>query len=166
MAYCNYLYNARNIIGYTGKVDDSPTVYFQLGRAYGHITQDHPTPINIGREEVAIHAGYHIDNYQIDGAYHSVEWEGREPIHMSRTAFVRREFFNPGDILTLSIALYRFPDIKLRYVKQCQSKSMMQAELLNQFNDVNSIRRLQLFHDGVDKNPKVTRIIESHGLGR
>lgn len=162
MAYCNWLYNIRNIIGYTGALNDNPTVYFQLGRAYGHITQNHRIPFNIGREKCAIHAGYHIDNYYIDGQLHAIEWEGGTDVHTSRNAFIRRQFFNPGDLLTLSVALYRFPDVKLMYTasqRQMRRKANVQAELLNQFDQVRN-NRLELFYRGVDRNPAATRVID------
>jgi hypothetical protein len=44
------LYVLGNIIGFTGKPLDYPTVYFLSDTHYGHITQKHPTIANVGRE--------------------------------------------------------------------------------------------------------------------
>lgn len=44
------LYVLANIIGYTGKPLDYPTVYFLSDTHYGHITQKHPDIANVGRE--------------------------------------------------------------------------------------------------------------------
>ncbi|SHJ41150.1 hypothetical protein [Aquimarina spongiae] len=51
------LYNAQNVIGYTGKLGANPTFYFKkdLGGGqilYGHITQSHMLTSNIGREKI------------------------------------------------------------------------------------------------------------------
>jgi hypothetical protein len=162
MAYASWLYNVNNIIGYTGDVNSRPTVYFQLGRGYGHITQNHSIPSNIGREKYEIHHDYRIDNYDIDGELHAVESEATKVFHVSRNEFIPRRDFNPGELLTLSIAIYRFPDLKLMYVasrRQQRAKATMQAELLNQFDQVRN-NRLQLFYNGADQNPGATRVID------
>ncbi len=65
MAYYDELYHCDNIIGYTGQLHDSPTVYFlseELGLA-GHITQKHFMDDNIGREDpCTINDGYSSGN--------------------------------------------------------------------------------------------------------
>lgn len=52
MAYEPNFYQAQNIVGYTGEIGKSPTVYFMDNKNYGHITQDHPCPLNVGREPI------------------------------------------------------------------------------------------------------------------
>lgn len=77
-------YIPQYIIGYTGNINNNPTVYFQHGTSYGHITQDHPIRQNIGREEVRQAQNYHIGN-NVHGR--SEEWVNGYCIHESRTAF-------------------------------------------------------------------------------
>ena len=55
MGYCDALYTADNIIGYTGKGTGPDwhkrvTVYFENTQFAGHITQQHQINDNIGRE--------------------------------------------------------------------------------------------------------------------
>ncbi len=50
VAYEPNFYQAQNIVGYTGDKDKSPTVYFMSDKYYGHITQAHDCPFNVGRE--------------------------------------------------------------------------------------------------------------------
>jgi hypothetical protein len=50
VAYEPNFYQAKNIVGYTGTIGQSPTVYFMDGKNYGHITQAHDCPMNVGRE--------------------------------------------------------------------------------------------------------------------
>jgi hypothetical protein len=52
MAYKPNFYQAQNIVGYTGKIGESPTVYFMDNEHYGHITQAHKCPFNVGREPI------------------------------------------------------------------------------------------------------------------
>jgi hypothetical protein len=54
MAYRPDFYTADNIIGYTGDIDNNPTVYFLTDLEYGHITQAHRDTDNVGREEVGL----------------------------------------------------------------------------------------------------------------
>lgn len=164
MAYRNDLYNMRNIIGYTGDLAYFPTVYFRRGNEYGHITQHHMLPYNVGREEVAFHLQYHIGNYYRGGRIKAIEWEGMNNIHTSRNPFITRDNFRPGDLLTLAAALYRFPDVKMRYSdplnhQRVKAKHRMQAELLHQFKQVRE-NRLELFMPGADRNPAATRVLD------
>ena len=82
MGYCDYLYKKENIIGYTGELDNNPTVYFmsesrdvngnlktqtvrgvaQILFLNGHITQAHREQSNIGRERVKESYSYSIMN--------------------------------------------------------------------------------------------------------
>lgn len=52
MAYAPEFYVPENIIGYTGVLTRSPTVYFLSATHYGHITQVHDEWRNVGRETI------------------------------------------------------------------------------------------------------------------
>jgi len=79
MGYRDDFYNEENILGYTGKLEDNPTVYFadagglnpklqKVGNQqkvvvqFGHITQAHNDPKNVGREAVREAYSYTIAN--------------------------------------------------------------------------------------------------------
>ncbi|MEZ5508556.1 MAG: hypothetical protein R3F47_01455 [Gammaproteobacteria bacterium] len=82
MGYFDPLYRKDNIIGYTGTLNNNPTVYFvtecrdQTGALKtqavngvnqilfwnGHITQAHNDPDNVGREQVSESYSYSIAN--------------------------------------------------------------------------------------------------------
>ena len=64
MAYYDELYHCDNIIGYTGQLNDFPTVYFLSKelRLAGHITQWHDIFDNIGREEAIKLEDYRFGN--------------------------------------------------------------------------------------------------------
>ncbi len=56
MGYRDDFYTADNIIGYTGDINNNPTVYFRSEKdgevTFGRITQEHKDDFNVGREEV------------------------------------------------------------------------------------------------------------------
>jgi hypothetical protein len=62
MGYRDDFYVVDNVIGYSGNLLDFPTVYFQSGSEYGHITQKHDTSQNVGRGRVKSSKGYTIEN--------------------------------------------------------------------------------------------------------
>jgi hypothetical protein len=79
MGYRDDFYKEENILGYTGKLGSNPTVYFadaggvnpklqQVGDKqkvvvqFGHITQAHDDPTNVGRERVREAYSYSICN--------------------------------------------------------------------------------------------------------
>ena len=66
MAYRNDFYTDKNIIGYTGNLAflSQVSIYFfdPIQRAFGHITQQHYMPQNIGRMVVSIDRDYLICN--------------------------------------------------------------------------------------------------------
>lgn len=144
MAYRSDFYTMRNIIGYTGNINLFPTVYFQRGREYGHITQTHTNPTNVGRERVENDPTYRFDNYYIDQKLHLVEWEGGSPMHISRNAMVRREFFRGNDLLSCGAAIYRCQNIKKTYDEvadgqQEKHQSVMQ-QMMHKFEVLQSPR--------------------------
>ena len=62
MGYRDDFYTADNLIGYSGDLYKTPTVYFESDSEYGHITQAHPYPQNVGREPVESNEGYFLGN--------------------------------------------------------------------------------------------------------
>ena len=65
MGYRDDFYKAGNIIGYSGNLHDCPTVYFQKGGLWGHITQRHGLPQNVGRHALRDNAFYEAHTYEI-----------------------------------------------------------------------------------------------------
>lgn len=54
MTYRDDFYTPQNLIGYTGDINSPQTVsvYFESNTEFGHITQVHPEPHNVGRTRV------------------------------------------------------------------------------------------------------------------
>lgn len=84
MGYRDDFYTKDNILGYTGTLEDNPTVYFadagginprtvKVGGkdkvlvSFGHITQVHEIATNVGRERVGESYSYTIANVIYDG---------------------------------------------------------------------------------------------------
>jgi hypothetical protein len=132
MGYRDDFYTLRNIIGYTGDLNYLPTVYFQRGQEFGHITQYHNRGYNVGREEVESHPCYRIINVKRDGHIHSTEWKGSHNFHTSRTRFIARALLKPFDLTTLSVAIFRFREMKLMYSasQQVANKHWLNQEIL------------------------------------
>ncbi|HEY1648109.1 MAG TPA: hypothetical protein VGF96_09025 [Terracidiphilus sp.] len=118
MPYRSDFYCAENLIGYTGKLDDFPTVYFfkpSTGE-FGHITQKHDVTNNEGREVVMISdGGYRAVNEDVKDATGKVigralrEYSGDRLIHPSRNEFIPKAPGNEGVLLQ---AILRFVDEK------------------------------------------------------
>ena len=112
MGYRDDFYNAENIIGYTGDIDDGPTVYFlrDLGayKLYGRITQKHDHPKNIGREEVRQADTY--ENKRDSGVMG--EWVDGICVHPSRNPFVPIAEVEDFQQIWLRISITKFPDKK------------------------------------------------------
>ena len=88
MGYRDDFYVAPNMYGYTGDIDDNPTVYFKTATEHGRITQDHPRRGNIGRDVVKGNEGYSIGNVTDDnGVLRSVEYD--EYVEYDRATFDR-----------------------------------------------------------------------------
>ena len=102
MSYRDDFYIPRNIIGYTGNINNNPTVYFQNGASYGHITQAHDIRQNIGREEVCQAQDYRIFN-NVHGT--AEEWAGGRCIHPSRNAFTSVAGLGLGSVKMLKLSL-------------------------------------------------------------
>jgi hypothetical protein len=119
-AYRPDFYTPENIIGYTGKLHESPTVYFQDGPEYGHITQQHDVADNIGRQLVGEEGGgwkYVIGDMEVEGVLRSVErlvhpTKGTRYFHVSRGQFIDCSRKGIDTFAILSQAIWRFQTLK------------------------------------------------------
>jgi hypothetical protein len=141
MGYRDDFYIKDNILGYTGNLHGNPTVYFadaggvnpklvkvgdrtQVVVSFGHITQVHDIPTNIGREEVGESWSYSISNVQMSDGIHGQECiygylkGAKKPehvdFHTSRNPF---ESATKGNLEILALAIDKFPKIKKMYEK-------------------------------------------------
>lgn len=115
MGYRDDLYQARNIIGYTGDhmYRDRVTVYFQSGGEFGRITQYYPDDQdNVGRNKVRCHHDYRIYNSQTDGC--AVEFYNGAIQHESRSPFVA---VAGNELLRFELAksILAHPNLKPKY---------------------------------------------------
>jgi hypothetical protein len=122
MTYRDDFYVAGNMYGYTGQVNNSPTVYFVSATEHGRITQDHPRKDNIGRDVVKGNEGYSIGNVTDDnGVLRSVEYDEYveydratfDRMHRSRGPLVLISQTTPaGDRALLSQSIWRHTELK------------------------------------------------------
>ncbi len=64
----NRLYQPQNVIGTTSAQGQLPTVYYRTqSGTFGHITQQHNGPTNVGREPARKHAAYRYGNVNVGG---------------------------------------------------------------------------------------------------
>ena len=103
MGYRDDFYMVQNIIGYTGKLNDFPTVYFIKGDEYGHITQKHGDSQNVGRMEVMKSKNYSIGNETVHGALKLVEKENGEIFHESRSTLTKVDPIDPKNKETVAL---------------------------------------------------------------
>ena len=108
MAYRGDFYIPQYIIGYTGNINNNPTVYFQNGTRYGHITQFHEIRQKIGREEVLNAQDYKIEN--VNGR--AEESVGGFCFHRSRNAFMSATGLGSVALLKLSLAIENHKELK------------------------------------------------------
>ncbi|WP_420009292.1 hypothetical protein [Xanthomonas sacchari] len=121
MAYEDDFYIRGNIIGYTGALNNAPTVYFAkvfsdalLGKKmfeFGRITQDHPHRDNMGRNKVRYARDYAIYNLQSDNQEYAAEFYQGDIRHRSRNPFIQVHEGDPA-MDALAAAIARFPDRK------------------------------------------------------
>ncbi len=109
MPYRADFYIPQNIIGYTGTISDEPTVYFQSGTAYGHITQKHDIRQNVGREGVKQAQDYRIFNNSNGVAE---EWANARRFHTSRNAFMSANGLGSVSLTILSLAIAKHKEMK------------------------------------------------------
>lgn len=111
-SYRDDFYIPENIIGYTGDLNDNPTVYFKSGPEFGRITQYHRHEDNIGRNEVRLAYDYRIINDESEGkAYEFYDGFYR---HKSRHQFIEVSHTNR---YLLGLAISKFKDQKSKSVK-------------------------------------------------
>jgi hypothetical protein len=137
MGYRDDFYIGANIIGYTGDLNNGPTVYFQTAAEYGRITQTHGFQQNIGRGQVHDIAGYTMANENIGGVMTLVERMNGQVTHQSRNAFQPVTPQNI-DILIRSIVQFtgekyisNFPrTLQRQIIRTEQARANVLAELL------------------------------------
>jgi len=103
MGYRDDFYMVQNILGYSGNLNDFPTVYFQKGDEYGHITQKHGDSQNVGRMEVYKSASYWIGNEMVRGKLKLVEKVNGTIIHESRSILTKVDTFDPMNKDTVAL---------------------------------------------------------------
>jgi len=108
MGYRDDFYRTANIIGYSGQIDSFPSVYFQSSSEYGHITQMHFYPQNVGRMKVESAVGYTIGNERIKGVLKLVEKLNGKIFHESRSTLTRIGLGHQ-DFALLEQAIWRYP---------------------------------------------------------
>lgn len=127
--YESDFYTASNIVGYTGSLYNSPTVYFHSKYKFGRIVQSHDNPNNVGRgvpqyHELSSGLSYKSRNYlDSDGSYFFLEVSSpagidvfsdadlinKHLIHSSRSSFKKR---NSKNISVLAASIDRFKFLK------------------------------------------------------
>lgn len=149
MGYRDDFYKKENIIGWTGDINgDSYSVYFadcignppktvrvadvdQIVVQFGHITQKHDCPYNIGREEVGESFSYSIFNGGKGGAMQEavigqtgldklesgkkLRAKDHKVFHDSRSAFNN---VTKGSIDRLASVISKFTTLKTRYTDE------------------------------------------------
>ena len=113
-SYGSAFYQPHNIIGSTGDVDDHPTVYYQSGQTFGHITTAHKKPDNVGKEKVRTHSQYSMANTGKGGVLQ--EKIGAKVVHDSRNPFV--SVSGEAEREKLHQATLDHRNLKSRYVKK------------------------------------------------
>lgn len=113
MPYEPLFFTKENIIGYTGDIDQSPTVYFRKGNRFGRITQHHRNPDNVGRNLVREFDDYTIYNSADDNK--AVEYYDGRTRHHSRNPFVSVNGNQEIVLTELASAIERFPNLKPKY---------------------------------------------------
>lgn len=105
MGYRDDFYTVENIIGYTGNLNDFPTIYFRKlnmvtdQTMYGHITQRHIDSTNVGRMAVDSAKHYQIRNERVGGVtgeMKSIERRDGQIFHESRSQFTPIPRFGGG----------------------------------------------------------------------
>ena len=118
MGYRDDFYVIENVIGFTGNIQDNPTVYFMSDKEAGHITQVHDNKKNIGRGMVLATDDYSMKNiYNSDkGIFQLVELIGDKIIHPSRNPFVAVPNLDnrPKEKALFEKAILKFKEVKVR----------------------------------------------------
>jgi hypothetical protein len=107
-------YTVDNIIGYTGDLNKSPTVYFRSGTQFGRITQMHTNEKNIGRSKVRSADDYKMTS-GVDGKMQ--EFYGGRVHHRSREKFTKVDRAERETLAILAQAISGF-GAKEKYKKK------------------------------------------------
>ena len=102
MGYRDDFYVVGNMYGYTGKINEKPTVYFKTDTEYGRITQDHEHKNDIRRNKVRNADGYTLRN---EGPMAVERWRGKV-VHKSRHKIILIGQVSPGDRAILSQSIW------------------------------------------------------------
>lgn len=128
MGYRDDFFIVSNIVGYTGDLQDNPTVYFETDEEQAHITQAHKKADNVGRGAVFTTEGYSKVNvfFEDDHAEHLVEMYDGKKIHKSRNKFIAVPHLEnrPALLKILEKAILAHTKIKSRYVKYEKLKNL------------------------------------------
>lgn len=132
MGYRDDFYSVANIVGYTGNLDDNPTVYFETDEEQGHITQAHKKADNVGRGVVYTIEGYSKENVYFTatkddpGGWHLVEMYDGKSVHKSRNPYIAVPNLDSRPALKkiLEKAILTHTKIKSRYVKYEKRKNV------------------------------------------
>jgi hypothetical protein len=112
MAYRDDFYHVDNILGYSGNLQEFPTVYFLTSKEYGHITQEHGYGQNVGRQEVESATGYSIGNENVNGTLKLVEKMNGNVFHESRTTLTKVSKSDADAFALCSQAIWKYQDEK------------------------------------------------------
>ena len=124
MGYRDDFYMVQNIIGYSGNLQDFPTVYFVKGNEYGHITQKHGDSQNVGRMEVYSSPDYWIGNEMVGNTLKLVEKVKGQIFHESRSTLTRVDTIAPANrdtVAVLAQAIYN-RDTGEKYISSYSQK--------------------------------------------
>jgi hypothetical protein len=135
MGYRDDFYKAANVIGYTGQVHKNPTVYFFDGKEFGHITQYHPIPLNIGREAVHTSINYTIRNDGDNGGL--VEYNDGKKIHPSRNPFVAKKDISADDLALLYQSIIKCPEMKVAADGVVNEQIFNKFDMLDEMDEMN-----------------------------
>ena len=112
MGYRDDFYVVANIIGYSGRLDTHPTVYFLTNLEYGCITQTHGYSQNVGRNAVCSANGYTIGNEMVRGELKLLEKLNGVAFHESRSILTRVPQGDANTMAILAQSIWKYSDEK------------------------------------------------------
>lgn len=162
-SYEGELYQKKNIIGSTQQQGQQPTVYFRSNSGtFGHITQEHPQPTNVGRELAFKRQDYAITNNPNRGGK-ADEMIGNRVFHPSRNPFVPAKTLQQKE--ALSPAIGTFTDLKPRYRSNATYQGV--DNLLRDKTQYNQRPHAQLYNNDLnrlaDSRKRATSFTQSVG---
>ncbi len=112
MGYRDDFYVAANIVGYSGRLESFPSVYFLTTQEYGHITQEHDYSQNVGRSKVHSARGYTIGNEMVGSVLKLVEKMNGRIFHESRTTLTTVDQNDAETMAVLGQVIWKYQDQK------------------------------------------------------